>query len=84
MKSIIEIYKCAILTAIAGLLGAILLHMPTQSLTLGQMHAAGMSRAEMRNRLPVVYVQDGTISVDNLDNPMPVEVENTVEVEIAR
>jgi hypothetical protein len=84
MKSIIELYRCAILTAIAGLLVAILLHMPTQPLTLGQMRAVGMSPAEIRNRVPLVYVEDGSISVDNLDNPLPVEVENTVEAQIVR
>lgn len=80
----IEIYKCAILTAIAVLLVAILLRAPTQPPTLGQMRAAGLSRAEIRNRLPLVYVQDGTISVDNLDDPLHVEVENTVEAEIVK
>ena len=80
----IELYKCAILTAIAVLLAAILLRVPTQPPTLGQMRAAGLSHAEIRNRLPLVYVQDGTISVDNLDDPLHVEVENTVEAEIVK
>jgi hypothetical protein len=35
-----------------------------------------------QNRIPSVYVQDGKISVDNLENPLPVEVQNEVEVEI--
>jgi hypothetical protein len=81
--NVLEIYKSAILTVIAGLLVAILVRMPARPLTLGQMHAVRMSRAEIANRVPVVYVQDGTISVD-LDNPLPVEVENTVEAEIVK
>lgn len=84
MKSIVELYKCAILTAIAGLLVAILLRVPAQPITFGQMRAAGMSRAQIRNRVPVVCVEDGTVSVDKLDNPMPVEVENIVETEIVK
>jgi hypothetical protein len=84
MKSFIELYKCAVLTTIAALLLAILLHMPAQTLTLGQMRAAGMNRAEIRNRIPLVYVEDGKVTVDNLDEPLHVEVENTVEAEIVR
>jgi hypothetical protein len=37
---------------------------------------------DWQNRIPLVYVQDGKISVDNLENPLPVEVQNEVEVEI--
>lgn len=84
MVSMVELYKCAILTAIAGLLVAILLRVPPPPPTLGQMRKSGMSRAEFKNRLPLVYVQDGTITVDNLDNPLPVEVENTVETEAVK
>jgi hypothetical protein len=84
MKSMVELYKCVILTVIAGLLVAILLRLPSQPLTLGQMRAGRMNRVETMSRIPVVYVQDGTISLDNLDNPLPVEVENTVEAQIVK
>ena len=85
MKLNAEVYKCVILTVIAGLLGAILWRMPTSSLTFGQMRAArtnGVPMKDLLNRMPLVYVHDGSISVDNFENPLPVEVENTVEVEI--
>ena len=32
----------------------------------------------------VVYVQDGSVNMDNLENPLPAQVENTVEAEIVR
>jgi hypothetical protein len=77
----IELYKCAALTAICGLLLGILLRMPARPLTLNQMRTAHMSRADMRNSIPVVFIQDGSVSVDNLNDPMPVEVQNTVDAE---
>jgi hypothetical protein len=42
----------------------------------------GVPMKDLLNRMPLVYVHDGSISVDNFENPLPVEVENTVEVEI--
>jgi hypothetical protein len=85
MKSTVEIYKCAILTVIAVLLVGILWRMPAKPLTLGQMRAAktnGISKRDVMDGVPVVYVQDGSVNVDNLENPLPVQVENTVEAEI--
>ena len=37
---------------------------------------------DWQKRIPLAYVQDGKISVDSLENPLPVEVQNEVEVEI--
>jgi hypothetical protein len=86
MKSKLETYKCAVLTVIAVLLAAILWHMPSKPLTLGQVRAAKAKGVpavrEIMNRVPLVYVQDGSISVDNFENPLPVEVQNQVEVEV--
>jgi hypothetical protein len=87
MKSTVEIYKCAILTVIALLLGGILWRIPAKPLTLGQMRAArtnGTSKRNVMDGVAVVYVQDGSVNVDNLENPLPVQVENTVEAEIVR
>jgi hypothetical protein len=82
MKWTLEVYKCAVLTVIAVLLAAILWHLPSQPLTMEKVRAAKMKG--WQNRIPLVYVQDGNISVDNFDNPLPVEVQNEVEVEIDR
>ena len=78
MKATTEIYKCAILTVIAGLLAAILWQMPPQPLTREKIRQAHMQG--WQNKLPLVYVQDGSITVDN--DQIPVEVQNTVPVEI--
>jgi hypothetical protein len=82
MKWALEIYRCAILAVIAVLLAAILGRMPSQPLTMERVRAAKIKG--WQNRIPLVYVQDGNISVDNFENPLPVEVQNEVEVEIDR
>lgn len=88
-----EVYKCAILTVIAGLLGAILWRMPPKPLTMEQVRAARVkgTQKELMGRIPLVYVSDGSITVesgnitvDNLEDPLPVEVENEVQIEIDR
>lgn len=82
MKWALEIYRCSILTVIAALLAAILWHMPAPPLTMERVRAAKLKG--WQNRIPLVYVQDGNISVDDFENPLPVEVQNEVEVEIDR
>jgi hypothetical protein len=82
MKWTLEIYRCAVLTVIAVLLAAILWRVPSQPLTMERVRADKMKG--WQNRIPLVYVQDGNISVDNFENPLPVEVQNEVEVEIDR
>ena len=67
---------------IAILLAAILWRMPSRPLTMEQVRAAKMKG--WQNRIPLVYVGDGSVSVDNFENPPPVEVENEVEVEVDR
>jgi hypothetical protein len=86
MKWNLETYKCGVLTVIAILLAAILWQMPAKPLTFGQMRTArtnGVPMKDILSRVPLVYLHGGSITVDNLENPMPVEVENTVEAEIA-
>ena len=85
MKWTLETYKCAVLTVIAVLLAVILWRMPAQPITFGQMRTArtkGVPMKDVLNSIPLVYVDDGSITVDNFENPLPVEVENEVQVEI--
>ena len=68
-------------------LGGILWRIPAKPLTLGQMRAArtnGTSKRNVMDGVAVVYVQDGSVNMDNLENPLPAQVENTVEAEIVR
>jgi hypothetical protein len=73
-----EVYKCAILTVIAGLIAAILWRMPPKPPTLEQLHTARLKNAQKTvvDRLPVVFVQGGSISVDDFENPLPIEIEH--------
>ena len=73
----VETYKCAVLTMIAVLLAAILWQMPPKPLTFGQMRAArtkGVPMSDILNRIPLIYVHGGNISVDEFENPLPVEI----------
>lgn len=80
MKWNLEVYKCAVLTVIAVLLAVILWQMPPQPITMEKVRAAKMKRG-WQSRVPLVYVQDGSISID-AQEPIPVEVQNEVTVEI--
>jgi len=69
------------------LLAAIFWRMPSQPLTMERIRAAKIKG--WQNRIPLVYVSDGSITVesgnitvDNLEDPLPVEVQNEVQVEI--
>ena len=87
--SVAEIYKCSILTVIAALLGAVLWRMPPKPVTLGQLRASNkgsasqrvrQKQAELTAQIPLSYVWDGSVTVENEE--LPVEVENEVELEI--
>jgi hypothetical protein len=81
MKITLEVYRCILLTVIAALLTAILWRMPTRLLTLGDAQRAVADKSEnWESRIPLVGIKGGSITVDNFENPLPVEVQNEVEV----
>jgi hypothetical protein len=77
LGSLIELYRCFVLTVIAVLLGVVLWRMPGRPLTLEGARAAGMTPAEWKRKIPLVYVGAGSIDVDST---VEVEVQNTVDV----
>ena len=68
---IIEIYKSAVLTAIAILLGMYLSR--SGPVTVGELRA----KLASPDQIPVVFIRGGSVEVDNT---VSVEVENVVEV----
>lgn len=61
-----EVYKCVVLTVIAILLGVIVWRLPRQQF-----------RVYVENDSITV---DGSVKIKDFENPLPVEVQNEVEV----
>jgi hypothetical protein len=75
IERLLEIYKCAALTAIVVILGTLLWRTP-MPLTMERVRVQKIKG--WQNRVPLVYV-NGDVDV-SASPPLEVEVQNTVEV----